>query len=340
VTAAAAPPPAAAPLRRRRFLGITAAACGLPLLPFGARAATPRLRVWTGAALGADAVLQIHHPDPATADRLIAAALAEVRRLEAIMSLYRNDSALVRLNRAGVLDDPPPDLVRVLAESARFHAMMDGMFDVTVQPLWQLYAGHFGRPGADPAGPPAEAVQAAVARVGQDRVEYGPGRIRFRGPGMGITLNSIGQGYITDRVVELLRAGGVAHALVDMGKMRAIGTHPSGTPWRVGLENPDAPGEVAERIALLDEQAVGTAGGYATVFDAAGRFNHIFNPFDGSTSWRFRAVSVIAPTATEANALSTAFTLAPLEQARKVIRARGLAVHFVLPDGSRITERA
>lgn len=331
---------AAAPLRRRRFLGITAAACGLPLLPLGAAAGTSRLRIWTGAALGADAVLQIHHPDPEAADRLIAAALAEVRRLEAIMSLYRDDSALVQLNRAGTLDDPPPDLVRVLAESAQFHVLTDGMFDVTVQPLWQLYAAHFGRPGADPAGPPAAVVRAAVARVGQGFVEYGPARIRFRRPGMGITLNSIGQGYITDRVVELLRARGVTHALVDMGKMRAIGTHPSGTPWRVGLENPDVPGAVAERITLRDDQALGTAGGYGTQFDAAGHFNHIFNPFDGTSSYRFKAVSVIAPTATEANVLSTAFTLMSIEQAYTVIRSRRLAAHFVLPDGRRVTEQA
>ncbi len=329
-----------APMQRRRFIGVTAAACGLPLLPFGAKASTPRLRVWTGSALGADAMLQIHHPDPVLADRLIAASLAEVRRLEAIMSLYQASSALVRLNRDGVLDDPPPDLVRVLADSARFHAIMDGMFDVTVQPLWQVYAAHFGHPGADPAGPPVEAVQAAVACVGQNWVEYGPARVRFGRPGMGITLNSIGQGYITDRVVELLRANGITHALVDMGKTRALGTHPSGAPWRVGLENPDAPGKVAERIALLADQAVGTAGGYGTQFDAVGRFNHIFNPFDGSTSWRFKAVSVIAPTATEANVLSTAFTLTPLEQTRAVIRARRLAAHFVLPDGRRVTEQA
>lgn len=327
-------------IRRRRFIGITAAAFGLPLLPFGAQATTPRLRVWTGTALGADAMLQILHPDPAVADHLIAASLAEVRRLEAIMSLYQVNSALVRLNRDGVLDDPPPDLVRVIAEGARFHAIMDGLFDVTVQPLWQVYAAHFGRPGADPAGPPAEMVRAAVAQVGQNWVEYGPARIRFGRPGMGITLNSIGQGYITDRVVELLRANGITQALVDMGKMRAIGEHPSGAPWRVGLENPDAPGEVAERITLLADQAVGTAGGYGTQFDAAGRFNHIFNPLDGSTSWRFKAVSVVAPTATEANVLSTAFTLAPLEQARAVIRARALSAHFVLPNGGRIIERA
>ena len=322
-------------LRRRRFLGITAAAAGFPLLPFGAAAATPRLRIWRGVALGADAMLQIHHPDPVTADRLIASALAEVRRLEAIMSLYQPDSALMRLNRTGVLDDPPPDLVRVLGESAAYHELMGGMFDVTVQPLWQVYAAHFSRPAPDPAGPPAAAIQEALSRVGQQWVEYGPDRIRFRHPGMGVTLNSIGQGYITDRVVELLRAGGITYALVDMGKMRAIGLHPSGAPWRVGLEDPESPGMVATRVEIRDE-AIGTAGGYGTRFDAAGRFNHIFDPVTGATSWRFASVSVISPTATEANALSTSFTLIPLAMAEAVIRERGIAAHFVRPNGSRV----
>ena len=74
---------------RRRFIAISAAAGGLPLLPLAPARATPLLRVWAGTALGCDATLQIHHPDPATADRLIEASLAEVRRLEAIMSFYR-----------------------------------------------------------------------------------------------------------------------------------------------------------------------------------------------------------------------------------------------------------
>ena len=102
---------------------------------------------------------------------------------------------------------------------------------------------------------------------------------------MAITLNGIGQGYVTDRVVELLREGGVEHALVDMGETRAIGDHPAGGAWSVGLEDPASPGQVLDRIELID-RAVATSGGYGTQFDPAGRFNHIFDPADGSTSWR------------------------------------------------------
>lgn len=87
---------------RRRFIAISAAAAGFPLMPFlhqGAAASEARtLRSWHGVALGADAMLQINHPDPVVADRLIADSLAEVRRLERIFNLYREDSEICRLN--------------------------------------------------------------------------------------------------------------------------------------------------------------------------------------------------------------------------------------------------
>ena len=327
---------------RRRFIAITAAAGGLPLLPLLARSApakSPALRVWSGAALGADATMQIHHPDPSAADRLIAASLAEVERLERELSLYRADSAISRLNRDGVLDDPPFDLTQVLAESRRYGALTGGCFDVTVQPLWGLYAAHFSQPDAAPEGPGAEAIARAVARVGQEALDVDASRIRLTRPGMGLTLNGIGQGYVTDRVVDLLRAGGVEHAMVDMGETHALGTHPSGAPWSVGLEDPRAPGQVAERIPLAD-RAVATSGGYGTQFDPAGRFNHLFEPQTGRTSWRWLSVSVEAATAAQADALSTAFSLMPEEATAPLVRTLGLVAHFVRLDGSRFTQRA
>jgi len=328
---------------RRRFIAITAAAGGLPLLPFAAARAAPGtnslLRVWSGAALGADATMQIHHPDPAAADRLIVASLAEVERLERVMSLYRPDSALSRLNRDGFIENPPSDLVRVLSESLRHGEMTGGAFDVTVQPLWDLYAAHFSRPDASVEGPPAEAIAAAVARIGQDALVVEADRIRLARPAMSVTLNGIGEGYITDRVVDLLRAGGVEHAMVNMGEIYALGTHPGGEPWSVGLEDPRGPGKIDQRIPLAD-RAVATSGGYGTQFDPAGRYNHLFEPRTGRTSWRWLSVSVEAATTTEADALSTAFTLMPEEATAPVVRKLGLVAHFVRTDGSRFEQRA
>ena len=266
---------------------------------------------------------------------LIARALAEVRRLERVLSLCDEHSALCRFNRVGSLDDPPLDLVRVLAEAEQYHALTSGAFDITVQPLWDLYAAHFSRSDADPAGPSSDAITAALGRVGQAALEFAPDRIAFARPGMAITLNGIGQGYITDRIVDLLHAGGVEHALVDMGETRALGAHPSGEPWRVGIEDPGMPSQIAERV-LLKDRAIATSGGYGTQFNSAGRFNHILDPTSGHTSSRYRAVSTIASTATEADALSTAFCLMPLEQIRAVVQARKLSAHLAMPDGRRV----
>ena len=166
------------------------------------------------------------------------------------MSLYDEHSALVRLNRDGSLDDPPLDLVRVLAEGAQYHALSiwgvrrDGAAAVAIFTR-RISAG----PTPIRQGRRPMRYGSARTRRPDLRSSSAPARIRFARPGMGITLNGIGQGYITDRVVELLQADGVEHALVDMGETRAIGAHPSGEPWRVGIEDPGMPGEIAERIA-------------------------------------------------------------------------------------------
>ena len=149
-------------LSRRRFIGITASAAGLSLLPLDRAArADAQLVTWQGQAMGAMATMQIHHHDRAAAERLIERSLAEVRRLEQVFSLYRDDSALARLNRQGYLADPPADLLRLLGDSLRYSRLTDGAFDPTVQPLWQLYASHFARPGASAQGP-SEALSGEV----------------------------------------------------------------------------------------------------------------------------------------------------------------------------------
>src|SRR5215212_10251647 len=120
--------PAMSPhLSRRRFIGVTAAAAGLGLVPFGRAArADAHLVTWHGQAMGAMATLQVHHHDRPVAERLVERSLAEVRRLEAVFSLYREDSALVALNRHGLLVAPPPDLVTLLAECRRCWELTGG----------------------------------------------------------------------------------------------------------------------------------------------------------------------------------------------------------------------
>jgi len=321
---------------RRQFIRITGIAAGLALTPALLRpaAAAPMLHRWSGTALGGDASLLLYHPDPAAAASLIAQSVTEMRRLEKVFSLYQRDSAISRLNRDGQLEAPPLELVELLARAEQFSRATGGVFDATVQPLWELYAGHFSRADADPQGPPADAVRAALARVGHEGVSIAPDLIRFERSGMGVTLNGIAQGYITDRVASLLRANGVGHTLVDMGEMRALYSHPSGRPWQVGIEDPRHEDHVLCHVPLVD-QAIATSGGYGTTFEATGRFNHLFDPRSGGCANRYLSVSVTAPTTVTANALAVAFSLMPLERTEAVLRATGAtAAWFVRHDGS------
>lgn len=320
-------------ISRRRFIRISAAAAGLAVMPFNRPAeANSGLATWHGTMLGATATMKIHHRDPQEAERLIATACAEARRLELLFSLYK-DSALVELNRTGILVDPAAELVDLLAISQRYAELTGGMFDPTVQPLWRLYLDHFARPDADPNGPPPAAVQAALANVGYDRVEISRDRIAMP-RGTAITLNGIAQGYVTDKIVDLLRSRGIVHSLIDMGETRAIGSRPDGRPWEVGIADPEIVGRTETVLPIVD-RAVATSGAYGFRFDPRGRFNHLFNPQNGDCADRYRSVTTVSDNATAADALSTAFSLMTKPQIRSLLPQAGIErVHLIDATGN------
>ena len=308
-------------LTRRRMIVITACAAGSAWLTGGRIAAAADAVRWRGSALGAQVSIEIHHPDRAEAERLVERCVLEVRRLAQQFSLYRADSAISTLNRTGILVAPDADMVALLQTSLHFAGITGGAFDPTVQPLWQLHADHFssGKPGSD--GPSPRQLTEALAKVGYAGLLVGENRIALLRRGAAITLNGIAQGFATDRVVERLRQSGLSTTLVNMGEIRAIGTRPEGTPWRVGLGDPDRPGVLTETVDLVD-RAVATSAGAGFRFDSKGRFTHLFDPATGRSPQRYRSVSVMAPTATEADALSTAFSLMPLSDIADIVAAR------------------
>ncbi|MCA6107095.1 FAD:protein FMN transferase [Bradyrhizobium cenepequi] len=321
-------------LSRRRFISISAAAAGLSLVPFGHEAsADAKLLTWRGTMLGAVATMKIHHEDPREAERLIAAARMEARRLERLFSLYLDDSALVELNRTGVLVDPAFELVHLMEISLRYAELTNGAFDPTVQPLWRLYADHFSQPHADPNGPARAEMRTALAKVGYQRLRVSRDRITIP-RGAAITLNGIAQGYITDRIVDLLRAQGIARSLVDMGESRAIGPRPDGQPWEIGIADPDSAGLTATVIPIVD-RAVSTSGSYGFRFDARACFNHLFDPSNGGCAERYRSVTTVAADATAADAMSTAFSLMAEPQIRSLlVPAKVERVHLIDAGGN------
>lgn len=322
------------PMSRRRFIRISAAAAaGLAVAPpagTAAAAGNATLTSWRGLTLGALTSIEIRHPDRARAERALTAAAREAERLAALFTLYHPGSALARLNAAGRLEAPAADLVRLLSEARALGDLTSGTFDVSVQPLWLAYAAHFLADTPTASGPPADALRRAADRVDYRAIEIEPASIRLARDGMALTLNGIAPGYLTDRVVELLKNEGFDSVLVDLGEIRASGTRDGREPWRAGIRDPLADDRIAREVPLLN-QALATSAPGGFRFDAAGQFHHIFDPRTGSCPQRYAGVSVVAPTATLADALATASLLMPPEAIAASLRAAS-ATRAILTD--------
>jgi len=296
---------------RRRFISIVAS--GAAMAPLSTVRAVAAPSVWRGTAMGALASMTLVHPDRARAQALIGECVNEIARLEAILSLYRADSALVRLNAAGELQAPPQELLELLSFALVLSRQSEGAFDPTVQPLYRLYADHFAKPGADARGPSRAAIARVLRAVDFNAVEVSAGRVRLRRPGMALTLNGIAQGYVTERIAGRLRAAGFSDVLVDLGEARALGRRPGGGAWRAALADPRDPERSLLELPLGEERgalpALATSAGYGTRFGPDPRLHHLLDPHTGGSANHWLSVSVAAPSATLADGLSTALSI-------------------------------
>jgi len=295
------------PADRRRFLKICAAGAAGALLPTASLGAKPILQRWSGVALGAPAEINLLDVEDTKAKALFRKVEAEIRRLEQIFSLYLKDSELARLNRTGRLRAPSLELIELLGTVHRIHTATEGAFDPTIQSLWALYAAAAAT--GQPSSPRAHA--SALRRTGFGKVRFDPSEVRYEQPGMAMTLNGIAQGYITDRVAALLTAHGYRNVVVDLGEVSANGNGPEetlqyGAGWPVTLRPDPAHPSAQVKIRLMDT-AVASSASAATTFDSRGTLSHILDPRTGQpVEADLTAASVIAPTATLADGLSTA----------------------------------
>jgi thiamine biosynthesis lipoprotein len=326
-------------LSRRRAIRIVAAAAGLPLMVAAVRATAPPAQMfhWQGEVLGALSELTLWHTDPALARRTILKVRAEIARYERIFSLYQPESQISRLNAAGALAGPAPELRGLIEESQRFAVMSAGAFDISVQPLWRLYEAHFWSHAHIVRDIVARAQDVARELVDFRRIETGAGRIAFAREGMAITLNSVAQGFITDAIADMLRNDGFESAVVDLGEFRTLGRHPDGHPWRIGIRDALAATEVG-RVIELDGMALAVSGGYGTTFEPTGHFHHIFDPQTGASANKVADAAVIGPRATAANALATAICVVGEECAQALLGAcPGTRAIVTRPDGTSVT---
>lgn len=291
-------------MRRRTFiaasLGTVAGAVGLCVPGTIERKGD----LYTGAALafGTTVTVTVVHPNGLQAELAIEDAFREAQRVDRLMSIYNPRSQVFQLNRDGVLDQPDPHLLTVLAQARALSELTKGAFDITVQPLWRTFreAAELG------ALPPQSSRLKAKSRVNWERVACDSERAYFLKSGMAITLNGLAQGYAADLARAAVRARGVENMLLDTGEFVGRGARGEHRPWMLGVLDPREAGKLAARLPV-DGRSVATSGDYESSFTPDFVHHHIFDPATGESPQELASVTVLAPTAMQADGLSTAF---------------------------------
>jgi FAD:protein FMN transferase len=295
------------PTRRRAIIIFASAAAGV-VTGVPAHPADADFE-WRGVAMGADATILFNGIEPKVASTAIATVEAEIDRLESALSLYRPDSELCRLNRDGLLEAPSADLRRALAIALGIAEITGGLFDPTVQPLWEAYVDWFTA-SPDAGLPPDSILAPARAAIDWRRISLDAAAIR-NGRGQRLTLNGLGQGYVTDRVAELLAGRGLHHVLVDLGEQRALAPRRGGAPWLTARTG-------AAPIRLLGG-ALATSEGSGCVLGAGGAVHHLFDPRTGRSAARWKRMTVHHRSAAIADALSTALYIASADEISAIL---------------------
>ncbi len=262
----------------------------------------------------------------------VEAAFAVIRRADEVLSHYREDSDLSRLNRApaGASVEVDPQLSELLIRANRLARATGGTFRVTVAPLVELWQAAGTLPAPPDRFAAREDSRLDCYRVLDDR------HVTRVAPGCRIEFGAIGKGWAADRAVTVLRQRGVEHALVSAGTstVYAIGSNGRDEGWPVSVRDPRDAEAVAHSF-LLRNAAVSTSANYEQFRVIAGReYGHIIDPRTGWPVEGAQSVTVVAPTGTEADALSTAVFVLGAEHGADFLRRRGREGFIVGPDGT------
>jgi FAD:protein FMN transferase len=266
------------------------------------------------------------------------AALNEIDRLEAQLTVYRDDSEVSRLNARAAREPVivEEQLFQLLARAQQLHLTTQGAFDIAVGALIKTW-GFYRRQGRVPTE--TERVN-ALEHCGMRHVRLDPERrsVSFAASGVEINLGSIGKGYALDQVVRLLRRQWqVKNLLIHGGhsSVLAQGSEPgSRRGWSIGLLDPDDPGKRVTVLRLRNRGLGASAATYQHIVHNGRKLGHILDPRTGWPAEGLRLAAVTAPTAAEADSLATAFFVMGVESARAYCEANPQIGALLLPRDS------
>jgi thiamine biosynthesis lipoprotein len=282
--------------------------------------------------------IEAYGPDAGALPRIVEEAFDEVDRIDRLMSHYKPDSPLSRVNREAAQHAVTVDaeLFDFIADAMRYNRDSDGAFDITVGPLMKAW-GFFRGDGRLPS----DAELAAVRRhVGAAHVILNPvaRTIRFDEPGVELDLGGIAKGYAVDRASRVLRHRQIAAALISSGgsTVYALGAPPGRDAWDVAIQDPIDARKTALTVHMKD-RALSVAGTSEKFFETGGvRYSHIMNPHTGRPVQGVLSVAVLASSGTAGDSLDYAFFVMGHERSQAYLHEHpGADAFFFLPDSTR-----
>ncbi len=270
--------------------------------------------------------------DESKASQAIERVFRELKTLEGLLNVFDPKSEVSEVNRNSgkVWTLLQPDTVHLLKEARGICDLTEGYFDITVGAVSLLYDFHRG------IAPSREEIQKALPLVDCRGLLLRDSKAMLRREGMRIDPGGITKGYAVDRAVEVLRAEGIRAGLVALaGDIRGFGSKPDGSGWKVGIRDPwGGREEVFAYVELSQDMAISTSGNYERFFIKNGRlYHHILNPKTGLPAEGLKSVTVIGPSATYTDALSTAVFVMGLQKGTPIAESKGYEVVAIDENG-------
>lgn len=263
-------------------------------------------------------------------EKAIREAFEALKKVDALMSTYKEDSEISILNREGKAQ-VSEETLEVIEDAIKFSNLTDGAFDITCRPLINLWK----KAKKEEKVPTEEEIEEAISLVGYQRIILEGNQIRLEKKGMQIDLGGIAKGYAVDKAIEALKKNNIKRALVNAGgDLYALGTDRQGKKWQIGVQDPREEDKIIDIIKVKD-RAVATSGDYRRYFTLEGkRFSHIVNPKTGLTVQDVpMSVTIVGPGATTTDALSTGvFVLGP-EEGMKLIESLPEVEGMIISEG-------
>lgn len=308
--------------------------------------ATPKaaVTVLEGKTMGTFWRVSVVGVDKSRAEELRTKVQTQLDGDDRLLSTWKNDSALMRFNHSRSTTPWPVNeaMADIVTESLRIGRKTQGAMDITVGPLVNLWG--FG-PDKQPVSTPTQAqIDAAKARTGLDKLtvinradrQY----LQKSIPDLYVDLSTVGEGYAADHLARLMTEEGISRYLVSVGgALVSRGMNADGQPWRVAIQKPTDRENAVQAIVNINGHGISTSGSYRNYYELDGkRISHVIDPQTGRPiTHKLVSVTVIAPTALEADAWDTGLMVLGTEKAQQVVREQGLAVYMIMKEGDGFT---